>query len=141
MKRIIKVLMSLCTGQFFAYVVVSALALIVDVATLYALSMAPGVDKPLATLLAYCTGLIVHYVLAISHVFAYRRFAQRRGLEFALYALVGIVGAVTTYVIVLGGTRIGVSLWPSKAVAVIVSFVLTYAVRRLLLFSRAVVRA
>ena len=124
-------------GEFLAYVAVSALALVVDVTVLYVLAEVMALDKPLSALLAYCTGLVAHYALAVSHVFSYRRYAQKRSLELGLYALAGVAGASASYLIVLAGTKLGTSLWPSKAVAVVVSFVLAYSLRRYFLFSRA----
>ena len=125
------------SGEFFAYVAVSALALAVDVVVLYVLAEGLALDKPLAAVMAYGVGLLAHYALAVTHVFPYRRYAEQRGVEMTLYALAGVIGAITSYAIVFAGTRLGVSLWSSKAVAVVVSFVLTYATRRRFLFTRA----
>ena len=124
-------------GEFIAYFTVSAIALAIDLAVLYVLAERLAVDKPLAVLIAYCVGFVAHYALAVSHVFEYRRFAQRRTIELTLYVLAGIAGASASYLIVLAGTVLGASLWPSKAVAVAVSFVIGYSLRRHFLFSRA----
>jgi putative flippase GtrA len=124
-------------GEFLAYLTVSAIALAVDLAVLYVLAVPLAFDKPLAALIAYCVGFIVHYALAVSHVFDYRRFAQRRTVELTIYALAGVAGAAASYAIVLAGTTLGASLWSSKAVAVAVSFVIAYSLRRYFLFSRA----
>jgi putative flippase GtrA len=125
-------------GEFIAYFMVSAIALAIDLAVLYALAERLAFDKPLAALIAYCVGFVFHYTLAISHVFEYRRFAQKKAIELTLYALAGVAGAAASYVIVLAGTTLGASLWSSKAVAVGVSFVIGYSLRRYFLFSRAV---
>ena len=124
-------------GELLAYFTVSAIALTVDLAVLYVLAELLDLDKPLAALVAYCTGFVFHYTLAVSHVFEYRRFAQRRTLELTIYALAGVAGAAASYAIVLAGTTLGASLWSSKAVAVGVSFGIGYSLRRVLLFTRA----
>ena len=123
-------------GEFLAYFTVSAVALAVDLAVLYVLAEMLAFDKPLAALIAYCIGFVVHYTLAVSHVFHYRRFAERRTIELTIYALAGVAGAAASYAIVLAGTTLGASLWSSKAVAVGVSFVIGYSLRRYFLFSR-----
>src|ERR1700746_3565868 len=105
-------------GEFLSYFTVSAIALAIDIAILYTLAGRLAFDKPLATLIAYGVGFIFHYTLAVSHVFEYRRFAQRRAIELTIYALAGIAGAAASYAIVLAGTTLGASLWSSKAVAV-----------------------
>ena len=123
-------------GEFFAYVTVSVLALAIDVAVLYALAVVGSMDRPLAAVIAYVVGLAFHYWLAISHVFSYRRYAQQQDREFAGYLLTGCIGVAVSYLIVLVGTRLAIALAISKAVAVVVSFGLTYIARRRLLFSR-----
>ena len=124
-------------GEFLAYFAVSAIALAIDLAILYTLAERLAFDKPLATLIAYVVGFVFHYTLAVSHVFDYRRFAQRRTVELTIYALAGVAGAAASYAIVLAGTTLGASLWSSKTVAVAVSFVIGYSLRRYFLFSRA----
>jgi len=123
-------------GEFLAYMTVSAIALVVDLAVLYVLAVLLALDKPASALVAYCVGFVVHYALAVSHVFEYRRYAQRKGIELTMYALAGVAGATASYVIVLAGTMLAASLWASKAVAVVVSFAIAYSLRRYLLFTR-----
>jgi putative flippase GtrA len=122
--------------EFSAYVIVSALALAIDVAVLYALAVVGSMDRPLAAVIAYVVGLAFHYWLAISHVFSYRRYAQQQDREFLGYVLTGCIGVAVSYLIVLAGTRLAIALAISKAVAVVVSFGITYLARRRLLFSR-----
>ena len=99
-------------GEFLAYMTVSAIALVVDLAVLYLLAVLLALDKPASALVAYCAGFIVHYALA------------------------GVAGATASYVIVLAGTMLGASLWSSKAVAVVISFAIAYSLRRYFLFTR-----
>jgi len=123
-------------GELLAYLVVSLIALGVDVLILYLLAAVLSLDKPLSAAIAYLAGLLLHYRLAISRVFAYRRYANQQGRELAGYVLTGFIGVASSYLIVLAGTRLEVGLAVSKAVAVIVAFGLTYVARRWLLFSR-----
>jgi putative flippase GtrA len=123
-------------AEVSGYAVVSLLALALDVLVLYLLAGVLSLDKPLSAAVAYLAGLVLHYHLATSRVFAYRRFARQQGREFAGYVLTGFIGVVASYLIVLAGTQLQAGLPVSKAVAVITSFGLTYLARRWLLFSR-----
>ena len=118
------------------YIAVSLLALAVDVTTLYLLAVIAGLARPVAAVCAYLLGLVVHYVLAVAFVFGYRRLARRQGAEFAGYVITGLIGVGTNYVVMLGGAEMGTALWESKAVAIVLSFGLTYIARRWWLLSR-----
>ncbi|MEO8753477.1 MAG: GtrA family protein [Casimicrobiaceae bacterium] len=129
-------MLSLARTQFFRYLVVSVVALLADIAVLYVLAVRLAVNAPVAGAIAYAAGLVVHYVLAISRVFGFRRYEQRPATEFTLYALTGILGVCVSYLVLLGGQYAGASLWSAKSVAVAISFTLTYVARRWFLFSR-----
>lgn len=121
--------------EFLRYVAVSAVALLVDVGVLWALAVRAGVAAPLAGAAAYAVGLAVHYGLAVSHVFGFRRFVHRPAAEFTLYAASGGAGIAISAAVLYAGERAGASLWTAKAVAVAIAFVATYAIRRVALFS------
>jgi len=127
-------------GELPRYVAVSVIALGVDVAVLYLLAVRLGLDAPAAGVVAYMAGLCVHYALAISRVFGFRKFRHWPAAEFTLYAASGGVGAGVSFLVLLAGERLGASLWSAKAVAVALAFVLTYLLRRRVLFSRAAAR-
>lgn len=122
--------------EFVRYVTASVVALGVDVLVLYLLAVRLGIDAPVAGTISYVVGLAVHYVLAVSRVFAFRRLRHAPSAEFALYAASGAVGAGVSYVILSAGEHVGAWLWYGKAVAVAVAFVVTYLLRRRVLFTR-----
>jgi putative flippase GtrA len=128
--------LKLIKGELVPYVVVSLIALLVDVFSLYVLIVAFDTRRPVAAVGGYLAGLIVHYLLAVSVVFGYRRFGQHQGLEFVGYVATGLIGVVTNYVVIFAGTEIDAALWESKTAAVTLSFGLTYIARRWWLFSR-----
>ena len=128
--------MKLIQGELILYVVVSLPALLVDAFGLYVPVVAFDVARPAAAVVGYLAGLIVHYLLAISLVFGYRRFGQQQRIELVGYLVTGLVGVVTNYVVILAGAEVGVALWESKTVAVILSFGPTYVARRRWFFSR-----
>jgi putative flippase GtrA len=127
--------MKVIKGELTSYVVVSLVALLVDVSGLYLMTSAVHLQRPVAAVLAYLAGLVVHYLLAIAFVFGYRRFGQHQGVEFAGYVVTGLIGVGTSYAVMLAGVELGAGLWESKTLAVVLSFGLTYIARRWWLFS------
>ena len=122
-------------SELISYALVSLIALLVDVSGLYLLTSVVHLQRPVAAVLAYLAGLVVHYLLAVAFVFAYRRLGQHKGLEFAGYTITGFIGVGTSYAVMLAGAEIGAGLWESKTLAVVLSFGLTYIARRWWLFS------
>lgn len=122
-------------AEFARYVAVSVVALAVDVVVLWLLAVRLAMAAPVAGAIAYTAGLGVHYALAISQVFGFRRLSHWPAAEFALYAATGGAGVVISAAVLYVGERVGASLWTAKAVAVAIAFVVTYLIRRHALFS------
>jgi putative flippase GtrA len=121
--------------EFLLYAVASALALAVDVAILYLAATRLAMPGYLAAALAYAVGLAVHYVLSVRYVFAYRRMASQRRNEIMVYALTGLVGIVLSAGIVHAGDLLDQSLAMSKLIAIAVSFIAVFMIRKVTLFS------
>jgi putative flippase GtrA len=121
--------------EFLLYAVASALALAVDVAILYLATTRLAMPGYLAAALAYAVGLAVHYVLSVRYVFAYRRMASQRRNEIMVYALTGLVGIVLSAGIVHAGDLLDQSLAMSKLIAIAVSFIAVFMIRKVTLFS------
>ena len=115
------------------YAAVSTVALGCDVAVLATLASS-GVAHVPASMIGYAAGLGVHYALATRFVFRHRAYSSRVKVEFAVYAAIGLAGLVLTAAVVRAGDALGASLAVSKTVAVIVSFVAQYLLRRFILF-------
>ena len=121
--------------EFILYAAVSALALAVDLAILYIATARFAMPSYLAAALAYAIGLAAHYVLSVRYVFAYRRMASQRRTEAVIYALTGLAGIVLSAAIVYAGSSFGQSLAVSKLVAIAVSFIAVFIIRKITLFS------
>ena len=121
--------------EFLRYTAVSAVALGVDIATLWLAVVSFGVEQSLAAAAAYATGLGVHYALSVRFVFGYRRLAARRHAEASVYVLSGLLGIVMSAAVVYVGGRLGQPLPVSKAVAVVVTFIAVFAIRKATLFT------
>lgn len=112
------------------YLAASTIALAVDIAIFSTLVAIP-VDPTLASGAAYCAGIVIHWLVSTNVVFAGKTrdgaalHIQR--LLFAGSALIGL-GVTVATVEILG--RLGLHPIPSKGVAIGISFVAVYAMRK-----------
>jgi putative flippase GtrA len=121
--------------QFSRYALVSALALILDFA-IYLLLAAGGTKVALAGALGYACGLALHYVLSVRYVFDARAAHKGQSRLFAEFAVSGFAGiAITALVIAAAVDTGGMPLLPAKALAVGVSFLVVFVLRRSVVFA------
>jgi putative flippase GtrA len=121
--------------QFSRYALVSALALILDF-VIYLLLAAGGTKVALAGALGYACGLALHYVLSVRYVFDPGAAHKGQSRLFAEFAVSGLVGmAITALVIAAAVDTGGMPLMPAKALAVGVSFLVVFVLRRSVVFA------
>ena len=121
--------------QLSRYTIVSALALVLDF-TVYLLLAAGGMTGALAGAIGYACGLALHYMLSVRFVFdaaAAHKGQSRLVAEFALSGLAGM--AITALVIAVTVDLGGMPLLPAKILAVGVSFLVVFALRRSVVFA------
>jgi putative flippase GtrA len=133
-------LMALLAGRAveLRYFGASVIALGADFGCFLA-AMTLGATPVLAAVLAYCVGLQVHWALSTRYVFAPDRVRQgvgRRG-QHALFVGSAVVGLGITALTVALGEAAGTDPRAAKLVAVGLSFVVTFALRRAIVFRRA----
>jgi putative flippase GtrA len=122
-------------NELARYVAVSAVALLIDVAALAALVAVASLPAAWATALGYGVGLLAHYALSVHFVFAFRRLAERRTAELAIYFAAGVAGAALSAAVVHYAVAAGATLVAAKALAVAAAFATVFALRKALLFS------
>ncbi len=123
------------SGELSRYLVVSAGALAVDVATLYVLSVGFGAHYLLANPIAFTLGALVAYVGSVRWAFRNRRMSNS-GLELAIFVTIGVGGlAVNEAMMWLSIEFVALSLLFAKAAAAVTSFAFNFIVRKLVLFS------
>jgi len=121
--------------QFLRYGAAGALAFGLDLGTLYLLLGHTRLHYLAAAALAYALGIVFHYLLAIRWVFDFRRLAHWQG-EFALYALVGVLGlGLNLLVIGLLVDQAGVPVLIAKLASGAVVVLFNFGARKLLLFT------
>ena len=120
------------------YLGASAAALITD-NSIYLLLLGawPSLSPVEASVPAYLVGIAVHYAISRRFVFPAGWLHRRRLQELLLFFSTGVVGtAVTASIVWLVSLQPGVGVhWP-KIVAIAVSFLVTYVLRKVLVFRR-----
>lgn len=120
--------------EFIRYFVASAIALLVDIGSLWLLTSVAAVPYLLSGAIAFVLGLVTIYVLSVRWVFR-KRLVVNPHLEFALFALVGIIGlALNEAVLSVLTGYFGVFYLLSKAASVVLVFSWNFAARKWLLF-------
>lgn len=117
------------------YLAASVVALGADFACFLG-GMALGVAPILAAVVGYCIGLQVHWALSTRFVFAPGsvRTGPDRRAQHALFVGSALVGLAITALTVASGEALGGDPRAAKLVAVGLSFVATYALRRAIVF-------
>jgi putative flippase GtrA len=118
------------------YFIASLVALAVDYSLyLVLLRLAGGLSPAVAAAPAYLAGAVVHYFVSRRFVFPEGWLYRHQLGEFALFILSGLFGAALTSGVVWAVSAIpGAGIhWP-KIAAIVVSFAVTYAVRKYLVF-------
>ena len=124
-------------GQFLRYLVTGGFAFVADFG-LFALCLYGfGWHYLLANLVGLVAGLVLNYLMSILWVFtACKRILKtQKGIEFVLFALVGIAGVginqVLMYLMVDG---LGINEMVSKMIAAVLVLMWNFGARKLMLF-------
>lgn len=121
--------------QFVRYLVVGGLAFVVDVGLLFLITELLGVHYLVSATVAFSAGLTTNYILSIFWVFSTRRIANAN-IEFAIFALVGVIGLGLNDLILWVVTDLGgLHYLLSKLFAAAAVLFWNFLARKLLLFS------
>lgn len=124
------------SNVFLRYVVVSVAALASDI-ILFLLLLAAGLPGVAASALGYSIGILVHWILSSRKVFADRvseKGSAARTQQKAMFLFSALLGLMLTVAIVGAGTMMGIDARISKVAAIIISFMLTYLLRNIVIF-------
>lgn len=120
--------------EFIRYGVASLVALTADIGSLWLLTDIFGFSYLLSGALAFTIGLIAIYFLSVYWVFEKRAVGSRTA-EFAIFALIGLVGLGFNEAILYVLTSLfGVYYLVSKIASVLVVFSWNFAARKWVLF-------
>ena len=123
-------------AQLSRYSAASALALALDF-TVYLAFTGFGMSPPLAGVIGYAGGMILHYLLSTRFVFDARATDKVHARLFGEFALSGLAGmGITALVIALATGAAGLAALPAKVLAAGSSFLVVFAVRRAVVFAK-----
>ena len=122
--------------EFGRYLLVGGAAFAADFLALWALVSLAGLHYLPATALAFVLGVWVNYQLSIRWVFVYRSLSLS-GIEFVIFLTVGVVGLGVSLgtMSVLAGW-LGMHYLLAKALATMLTLLVNFGGRKLLLFTR-----
>ncbi len=124
--------------ELFRYVLVSGIALACDVGLLLVLTEFAGLPYLVSAAIAFLAAMALAYWLSIVWVFRRRALSGHPAAEFAVFALVGVVGLGINQAVMAGFTELaGLHYALSKAIAIVFVFSWHFGARKLLLFRGA----
>lgn len=121
--------------ELVGYTAASAVALVVDLAVLIALTES-GVHYLAAATLAFLAGMVVVYVASVRYIFSWRTHRERQDIEVGVFVATGVVGLLLNLGIMwLLTSVVGLFYLISKLVSVGIVFTWHFASRKLILFT------
>jgi putative flippase GtrA len=128
------------SGEFWRYLAASVVALGLDFGLLWLLTSGLGLHYLTSSAISYTAGAVLHYAISVRLVFRERPVADRRK-EFLGFFAIGLVGLGANQLVMRAAVEVlGHSYLVGKVAAVAVSFILTFVLRRAILFTAARVR-
>ena len=122
--------------QLFRYAFVGGLAFIVDYGSLWFLTEVCGLHYLLSAAIAFILGLTCNYLLSTAWVFSGRSL-ENRWAEFAVFALIGVVGLGLNELIMWVGTdKLHLHYMLSKIVSTAIVFFWNFFARKFILFNK-----
>ncbi len=124
---------------FLRYVVVSVGALATDMGVFLAL-LELGLFSMAASAVGYSVGILTHWFLSSRTVFQDRvseKGTAARTQQKAMFLASALLGLLMTVAIVGTGAALGIDPRLAKIAAIIISFLLTYALRNIVIFRQA----
>lgn len=121
---------------FLRYVAASIGALATDMGVFLAL-LEFGLLSIAASAVGYSVGILTHWMLSSRTVFHDRvsdKGTAARTQQKAMFLVSALLGLVMTVAIVGAGTAMGIDPRLAKIIAIILSFLLTYALRNIVIF-------
>jgi putative flippase GtrA len=124
---------------FLRYIAVSVGALAADMA-IFMILLESGLPSIPGSAIGYSVGILVHWMLSSRKVFHNRvsnKGTAARTQQKAMFLASALLGLLLTIAIVGAGTVVGADPRLAKIVAIIISFLLTYALRNVVIFRQA----
>lgn len=120
--------------QLLRYAVVGGIAFVVDYGSLWLLTEFVGLHHLVSAAIAFVLGLVCNYLISTAWVFGESKVGNR-WLEFAAFAIIGLVGLGLNELIIYLCTDVcGIHYMLSKMVSTVLVFFWNFFARRFILF-------
>jgi putative flippase GtrA len=120
--------------QIFRFGIAGALATVVDGFTLFSLTHFLKVPYLISTVLGFCLGILVSYIISIRWVFASRTI-KSPSMEFLIFFVIGIIAlALTASIIYVSVEAFHLHYMVGKAIAIVIVFIWNFGARRVIMF-------
>ena len=121
--------------QFFRYAFVGGVATVADWAVFYILTKALDVYYLISGIAAFVLGLAVNFLLSKRFVFSAEEKKHSAGAEFAVYAVIGVIGLLMTEgIMYVLAEKLMLDVMLTKVIATAVVFVWNFAARKVALY-------
>ena len=122
--------------QLVRYAFVGGLAFIVDYGSLWLLTEVFGLHYLLSAGIAFVLGLTCNYLLSTAWVFSGRTL-ENRWAEFAVFALIGVVGlGLNELIMWIGTDKLHLHYMLSKIISTAIVFFWNFFARKFILFNK-----
>ena len=120
--------------QLFRYGFVGGAAFLVDYGVLVLLTEVFGMHYLLSATISFILGLVTNYLLSVSWVFN-NRTVGNRWVEFAVFAVIGVVGlGLNALIMYLCTDKLHIHYMISKIISTVLVFFWNFFARKIILF-------
>jgi putative flippase GtrA len=128
--------MKIIQKEIIKSIIASGAALITDIACLAFFSYILNINYIAAIILSFSFGALVNYALSTYWVFSFRAL-NNKSLEFSIFFLVGVISLLMSILLMAMLVDIlGIHLLAAKLITTGLTFIVNFAGRRILLFSK-----
>lgn len=122
--------------QIFRYLISGGTAFLIDTLVMILLKEVFGMYFLYASIISFVIGLIFTYLLSIYWVFDSRRLKENQFRELIIFALIGLVGIVLTWVFMkLFTDKLALYYVVSKVLTTIIVSIWNFVAKKMLLFT------
>ena len=121
--------------QMVRYSISGAIAFSVDMALLFILTESAGINYLIAAVVAFCTGMLIVYLLSVNWVFEKHSFKSKQK-EIWIFVLIGVIGLGLNEVIIWSFTEfVNLHYMMSKMISTVIVYFWNFFNRKYILFN------
>lgn len=123
--------------QFFRYAFVGGIATVVDWGILFLLTEFMHFHHLLSAVFSFAAGLVANFVLSKLLVFNSTEAKVNKALEFAGYAIIGVIGlGITELIMFVMTSKLHMHYMISKIIATVVVLIWNYLARKYIIYKK-----